>query len=98
MGSNSEDAATQRIRMRAYHLWEESGRPEGQDLEFWERARELDGMASNPQAGLLPIDLPERVDEAELEENLGEFPDRLSDQGEHRSAPMTRARAAAKST
>lgn len=27
------------IRVRAYHLWESSGRPEGRDLEFWEQAR-----------------------------------------------------------
>jgi hypothetical protein len=28
------------IRVRAYHLWEASGRPEGRDLEFWEQARQ----------------------------------------------------------
>ena len=27
------------IRERAYQLWEQAGRPEGGDLEFWERAR-----------------------------------------------------------
>lgn len=27
------------IRERAYLLWERAGRPEGGDLEFWERAR-----------------------------------------------------------
>ena len=27
------------IRERAYALWEAAGRPEGGDLEFWERAR-----------------------------------------------------------
>ena len=28
------------IRERAYHLWEHAGRPDGGDLEFWERARQ----------------------------------------------------------
>lgn len=28
------------IRDRAYQLWEQAGRPEGGDLEFWERARQ----------------------------------------------------------
>jgi hypothetical protein len=28
------------IRVRAYHLWEANGRPEGRDLEFWERAQQ----------------------------------------------------------
>ncbi len=27
------------IRTRAYLLWEQAGRPDGGDLEFWERAR-----------------------------------------------------------
>ncbi|QGZ29216.1 DUF2934 domain-containing protein [Stutzerimonas stutzeri] len=30
----------QRIRERAYQLWEEAGRPEGQDVEYWMRARD----------------------------------------------------------
>ncbi|MFH5923021.1 DUF2934 domain-containing protein [Roseomonas xinghualingensis] len=28
----------QRVRVRAYHLWEQEGRPEGRALEFWDRA------------------------------------------------------------
>ena len=28
------------IRERAYLLWEQAGRPDGGDLEFWERARQ----------------------------------------------------------
>ena len=85
------EAHLQRIRLRAYHLWEADGQPDGQDLEYWERARELDAMASHPGAALLDPDAVQRVDEASLEQNLGEFPDRSSDQGEHRSTPMTRA-------
>ena len=34
----SEDLE-QRVRVRAYHLWEEAGRPHGQTGEFWARAR-----------------------------------------------------------
>ena len=36
MAFGSED----HIRVRAYHLWEANGRPDGRDLEFWEQARE----------------------------------------------------------
>ena len=84
------EAHLQRIRERAYHLWEADGRPEGQDVEYWERARELDAMSSYPGAGLLSPDQPRFTDEAALEENLGEFPDRVADEGDHRVAPMTR--------
>jgi hypothetical protein len=27
------------IRVRAYYLWEQAGRPEGGDLMFWDQAR-----------------------------------------------------------
>jgi hypothetical protein len=86
-----------RIRARAKQLWEADGRPEGQDAEFWERARELVGMEESAGAGLLPNPMtqPERipgvvVEEASIQENLGEFPDRFTDQGDWRQTPMTR--------
>ena len=31
-----------RVRVRAYHLWETEGRPEGREAEFWHRAAEID--------------------------------------------------------
>ena len=35
-----------RVLERAYQLWEEAGRPEGRDQEFWRQAeREIDGEA-----------------------------------------------------
>lgn len=37
-----------RIQIRAHHLWEIAGRPEGRDDEFWHKAeRELKDSASN---------------------------------------------------
>ena len=30
-----------RIRERAYHLWEADGRPEGREQEYWERAEAM---------------------------------------------------------
>jgi hypothetical protein len=46
-------------------------------------------LEPNPMAqnyGELPREQP--VEQAEIQKNLGEFPDRLTDQGEHRTAPM----------
>ncbi|MBS0642453.1 MAG: DUF2934 domain-containing protein [Acetobacteraceae bacterium] len=83
-----------RIRERAYHLWEADGRPHGRDVEFWERARELIGMEDSAGAGLLPNpqthpDSPAEtgVEEAEIQQNLGEFPGPLTDQGEEQQMP-----------
>ncbi|HEX3351101.1 MAG TPA: DUF2934 domain-containing protein [Acetobacteraceae bacterium] len=90
-----------RVRERAYLMWEQEGRPEGRDQEYWERARELEAMTAHPDAALLPNPKteygepppPEPVEEAEIMENYGEFPDRLTDQGEHLSTPMPKERA-----
>ncbi|HET8997610.1 MAG TPA: DUF2934 domain-containing protein [Acetobacteraceae bacterium] len=89
------DAARERrIRERAYHLWEAEGRPHGRDQEFWERARELIAIEDHPGAGQLPNpethpDSPREtgIEEAEIQENLGEFPDRFADQGEVQQTP-----------
>ena len=90
----------QRIRERAYHLWLEDGRPEGREAEYWERARELQAIADSGQTAQLPnpgLEPPpagdQPVEEAEIQENLGEFPDRVADQGEHPQTPMPRKRA-----
>src|SRR4051812_10349833 len=44
----------EQIRRRAHELWEEAGRPEGRELEFWHRAeRELQGASErgDPEKG-----------------------------------------------
>ena len=35
----ARDAILEPIRVRAYFLWEQAGRPEGGDLNFWDEAR-----------------------------------------------------------
>ncbi len=95
----SDQERQERIRKRAYHLWEADGRPSGRDLDYWERARELVGMEESAGAGLLPNPMthetmlsgqPEGVEEAEIQDNLGEFPDRFADQGEWKQTPEPR--------
>jgi len=83
---DSDETRQQRIRERAYHLWEADGGPEGRSAEYWERASELVGMEESPRAGQVPVheEIPE---EASIQENLGEFPDRFSDQGDRQETP-----------
>ncbi len=94
-----------RIRERAYALWEQDGRPHGRADEFWERARELIGMEDSAGAGLLPN--PQTVgeiipgvvvDEAALQENLGEFPSLMTDQGDRAQTPAARKPSARRRT
>ena len=99
--SDGNEAHEERIRVRAYHLWLADGCPEGHGMEYWERAKELQGIIDNPTAGQLPNPMtqhngeiqPEQpVEEAELMDNLGEFPNRLTDQGDRRATPMATKR------
>ncbi len=95
-----DPAREARIRERAYHMWEQEGRPHGRDREYWERAAELVGMEDSAGAGQLPnpqthpapneVAPGVLVEEADIQQNLGEFPDRLSDQGEHPPTPEAR--------
>jgi hypothetical protein len=89
------------IRARARRMWLEAGGPKGREHEYLERARELQTFVDHPAAGLLPNPMTMRglprateepVEEAELLENLGEFPG-WTDQGEQVLAPLTRKRA-----
>jgi len=91
-----------RMRARALHHWREDGSPMGQLDDYLERSRELQAIEDHPNAALLPNPMvlhhgdvaPEQpVEEAELMENLGEFPNLLSDQGDRSVVPMTRKKA-----
>ena len=90
-----DSALEEKIRERAYHLWQADGKLIGNDLEYWERARELVGMESSHGAGQIEVLSVNdariingvRVEEASIQENLGEFPDRLADQGERSQFP-----------
>jgi hypothetical protein len=92
------EAHLRRIRARAHHMWEQDGKPAGQEDAYLERARELDAIETSP-AGLLPnpaVAHPDRapdtpvIDEAKLQENLGEFPGLLTDQGDTMPTPESR--------
>ena len=102
---DQDPAYQQRIRERAYHLWEADGHPHGSDREYWERARELvdielsgqTGQLANPASkpGADPL-APDIIEDASIQENLGEFPDRFADQGEKQETPRPKRRKAAK--
>ncbi len=91
-----DPARDQRIRERAYELWQADGGPHGADQEYWERARELIGMEDSRQTAQVPVPSPDdpsvmagqAVEEASIQENLGEFPERSADQGEHPQTPL----------
>jgi hypothetical protein len=93
------DKHERKIIARARRMWREDGSHHGRMPEFIERARELQAIEDHPQFGLLPnpmslhhgeLEPVEPIEEAELMENLGEFPGRMTDQGDRSPVPMTR--------
>ncbi len=88
-----------KIRARTQRLWRADGAPKGRLSEYMERARGLVSIEEHPAAALLPNPMTqhhgqvpgaEPVEEAEVMENLGEFPGRLTDQGDRAPVPLTR--------
>lgn len=97
----SETPVTPVIRARAKKLWESAGSPAGREDDYLERARELAAMEASPGAGLEPNPLADGVispaergqpvEEAKLQENLGEFPGLQTDQGDEHATPSRKA-------
>ena len=93
MDDETEKARSERIKKRAYHLWEDEGRPEGQADTHWDKATELVAIEENQSLAMEPIPQPgdlsesgEPIEEAEVMRNLGEFPT-MTDQGEEQTYP-----------
>lgn len=92
-------AQQQAIYDRAQHMWQADGSPAGGPEAYYEQADALIRMEGAGATGQLdnPMMHPDKtpgviVDEAILQENLGEFPggSSVADQGEWRETPMTR--------
>jgi hypothetical protein len=91
---DTDETRRRHVQERAYHLWEAEGRPHGRESEFWERASDLVGMEESGVSGQIPVEA-ERPEEAFLQENLGEFPGRQTDQGDKEPTPSGRRRKSA---
>ncbi len=88
-----------RVKQHAEELWRADGSPAGRMDDYMERADELARMELAGPAGLTPnpMTLNEpipgvTVEEASIQDNLGEFPaaSNMGDQGDWRETPMTR--------
>jgi hypothetical protein len=90
----------QRVRERAYAMWESDGKPHGRDVEYWERAREMIGREESASSGLskTPQKNPASLKQAEtdIRQNLGEDPGRAAEPGDVKAAAPAKRRARAK--
>lgn len=83
-----------KIRAKAEKLWIADGKPSGGVDAYIEQASEIVGMEEHPHAGEIPANDPhvtyyegEPIENAEIQKNLGEFPERLTDQGDREHFP-----------
>jgi hypothetical protein len=98
----------ERVRQRAYQIWEREGRPEGREQDHWDLARQEiaiednigDTLLPNPSSG--PDDTvihPEPVEPLLAAETLAEDTGGPTEQSEEQPLPKkTRARRAAAAT
>jgi hypothetical protein len=94
MEEHMADDFEERVRARAFRLWQEEGCPEGRADVHWDRARELVAIEDNYRVALKPVDefsrrlgpFGEPIEEIIAVENEGEFPT-LTDQGEEQTYP-----------
>ncbi len=83
----------QQIRERAYLLWEQEGRLEGRDHEYWERARFLVGQgeraAAAPRSEPLAADgaKPKRAARSGTVANQGKVPKAAADHNKKSAGP-----------
>jgi len=84
------DDLERRIRDKAHQLWEQEGRPEGRAADHWEKARILVAIEDD-RTSLVPL-APEPVEEAKIQENLGEFPMASTDEGDRQQTPSRDAK------
>ena len=93
MSRDEEQDLAERIRLRAYRLWEQDGRPEGREGVHWDQASELVAIEDNYRLTTQPVSSSdnlgpsgEPIESSKIMENLGEFPT-LTDQGEEQTFP-----------
>lgn len=100
MNDREQQRLEQRIRERAYRLWEEEGRPEGRADVHWDKATELVAIEENLHFATQRLPDPndfgptgEPVEPLVAVENQGEFPT-ITDQGEEQPYPTRKRRRA----
>jgi len=79
------DDTETRIRKKAHMLWEEAGRPEGRAEDHWDKARILVAIEDD-RTSLKPV-AQVSSEPLEIQDNLGELPGALTDQGDRMQVP-----------
>ncbi|HQS08998.1 MAG: hypothetical protein B7Y12_11040 [Rhizobiales bacterium 24-66-13] len=87
------DEEQDKIRQKAYQIWQEEGCPEGRSDVHWDMARELVAQQENYLSTTKPVgDAEGRAEDSTIAlDNQGDFPT-LTDQGEMEAPRKVRPR------
>jgi hypothetical protein len=98
MDGKEMEAREERVRQRAYEIWQREGCPEGRAEEHWQMARTEIAMSEDQATATRPAPRarrrptrPDNVEPIEAVENLGSFPT-MTDQDEEQGAPKRKSR------
>ena len=101
MNEQYEREREERIRQRAYRMWEAEGCPEGRADAHWDKAAELVAIEDNFKFATEPVPSAsefgptgEPIEPLKAVENLGEFPTAMTDQGDEQPYPSSREESA----
>ncbi len=94
MNQRDDQDLAQRIRKRAYDIWEQEGRPDGRAEAHWDMAAELVAIEDNQGLATRPVQpaaetgpTGEPVEPLGPAESMGDVPT-MTDQGEERTLPQ----------
>jgi|SRR5215207_2142330 hypothetical protein len=84
----SQHSHEERVRLRAYEIWLNEGKPEGRDQRHWEMAREIVGYEDAHRSTLMPVSgsAGEPVEPSLAFQSQGDLPT-LTDQGDSNPGP-----------
>jgi hypothetical protein len=84
----SQHSHDERVRLRAYEIWLNEGRPEGRDQRHWEMAREIVGYEDAHRSTLVPVSgsAGELAEPSLAFQSQGDLPT-LTDQGDSNPGP-----------
>jgi hypothetical protein len=94
--SMEEKSTEDRVRDKAYELWEADGRPHGREEFHWAQAREIIAIKDSNESTFLSLEasLRDPAEPTVAFENQADLPD-MADQGESQPGPSWAAAASA---
>ena len=98
MTQKAQPSHEDRVRLKAYEIWLNEGKPEGRDQRHWAMAREMIGYDDAHRSTLVPATGSDARPAKEASFNSNGGAEAQSDAGQSKPAPLRAAKSTAKSS